>query len=98
MKQLMFLLVLPLLLIENSTTFANQPAPNQEDEWLITDRNRGSREKQTLYDYNRQNVQYNRRYNPDDYNDYYYNNSQDLDTFNRSYYQDNTSPDLYLNR
>jgi hypothetical protein len=76
-----------------------------EEEWLITDRDRGSREKPNLYDYNRQNVQYNKRYINNDRSDYrqqdsnyYYDPAQSMDTFNRSYYQDNTSPNLYLNR
>ncbi|HRD55203.1 MAG TPA: hypothetical protein PLC42_02290 [Parachlamydiaceae bacterium] len=70
----------------------------EEDDW-ITDRDRGSRERPNLYDYNRQNVQYNKRYREDDNrNSYHYNQSSREDTFNRSYYHDNTSPDLYLNR
>jgi len=99
MKQLMMFLVLPLIFIENAVCFAIPPQP--EDEWLITDRDKGSREKPTLYYYNRQNVQYNNRYKPSQDNYYQYDrnyNSSDLDTFNRSYYQDNTSPDLYLNQ
>ena len=104
------LFILPLLLTFSLSFASEQIAPAEnldafepEDEYLITDRDRGSREKPNLYYYNRQNVQYNRRYQ-NDRNDYYqndsnyYNSPASMDTFNRSYYQDNTSPDLYLNR
>ncbi len=103
-KLIMFLLAFPCFFIEDSALFAEQPKTSTpEEEWLITDRDRGSREKPTLYYYNRQNVQYNRRYNPSESSyrndrNYYNYDSSDLDTFNRSYYQDNTSPDLYLNQ
>ncbi len=108
MKSLkMWLFILPLI-INTATCFAVDESANalplEEEEGLITDRDggrdRGARERPNLYDYNRQNVQYNRRYNSNsNSNNNYYNQSNDsLDTFNRSYYQDNTSPDMYLNR
>jgi|GEM_PF-2386285 len=96
-------LLLPMTFAFGPTIQADESTFEPEDEYLITDRDNGSREKPNLYDYNRQNVQYNRRYqsNRNDYyqqDENYYNQPSSMDTFNRSYYQDNTSPDLYLNR
>jgi hypothetical protein len=105
MLKVLQLSLLIAFVLSTSIIVADEPgALAPEEEWLITDRDRGSREKPNLYDYNRQNVQYNRRYenNNNDYyqqnSNYYYDPASSMDTFNRSYYQDNTSPDLYLNR
>lgn len=91
---LLILPLTPMIYADESST------PEEEDEWLITDRDRGSRERPNLFDYNRENVRYNNR--PDsipnsnafeqrdsDYNPY----SQD--SYNRSNYEDNTSPNVY---
>lgn len=77
-------------------------ALSPQEEELITDRDNASREKPNLYDFNRQNVQYNRNFESDRSryyqrdNNYNYQYSQD--NFNQSNYQDNTSPNFYLNR
>lgn len=86
-------------------------ALTEEEQGLITDRDRGSRERPNLYDYNRQNVQYNRRFEGNNYQsgysqsggrdnyEYYYNQpASSTDTFNQSNYLDNTSPNFYFNQ
>lgn len=110
-----WLLTLPVIFSFSVTEVSSQETDEIEeteeieevspDSELITDRDRGARERPDLYYYNRQNVKYNRRYESDQpYNqpsqsNYYNNGSSDsFDTFNRSYYDNNTSPNLYLNR
>ena len=93
----LLLLILPL----TPMIYADEVAtPEPEEEWLITDRDNGSRERPNLFDYNRENVRYNNRpdSNPNsnafelrdsDYNPHSQN------TFNRQSNYQESSNDYY---
>ena len=81
-------------------TEATSALTPQEEE-LITDRSDASREKPNLYDFNRQNVQYDNTFRSGRSNDYQrdsnYYNQPSQNNFNQSNYLDNTSPNFYMN-
>lgn len=83
---------------------ATEPAGalTPQEEELITDRGDASRERPNLYDFNRQNVQYDNTFRSgrsDHYQrDSNYYNQPSQDNFNQSNYLDNTSPNFYMNK
>lgn len=96
-----FLSILTAQAIE-ATEAAGALTPQEEE--LITDRSDASREKPNLYDFNRQNVQYNNRFDSGRDGSYYQSDRggeyypQYQDNFNQSNILDNTSPNLNINR